>query len=147
MSNTKRLLVYIVPVTMLALKIPEFIEVTITQNNGTNEKDPSQTWRDPTFIFWYTLSLIWHPTLTTGVLPFIGLVYMNMQIFIGIRQSRQVGDSFFSSRLIVPQNYLNAIIYKSCKTSSWARWNILFGFKGFYTGSYSANEIGKQTWE
>ena len=94
MSNTKRLLVYIVPVTVLsfALNIPKFMEVTLTQNNGTNEVDPSQTRRDPTFIFWYTLSLIWHPTLTTGVLPFIGLVYMNMQIFIGIRQSRQVGD-------------------------------------------------------
>ena len=39
---------------------------------------------------YYTLSLIWHPTLTTGVLPFIGLVYMNLQIFLGIRQSRQV---------------------------------------------------------
>jgi len=92
MSNTKRLLVYIVPVTVLsfALNIPKFMEVTLTQNNGTNEVDPSQTRRDPTFIFWYTLSLIWHPTLTTGVLPFIGLVYMNMQIFIGIRQSRQI---------------------------------------------------------
>ena len=33
----------------------------------------------------YTLSLIWHPTLTTGVLPFIGLVYMNLQIYITIR--------------------------------------------------------------
>eukprot|EP00090_Calanus_glacialis_P040751 TRINITY_DN71250_c0_g1_i1.p1 TRINITY_DN71250_c0_g1~~TRINITY_DN71250_c0_g1_i1.p1 ORF type:complete len:343 (-),score=33.78 TRINITY_DN71250_c0_g1_i1:217-1119(-) len=92
MSNTKRLLVYIVPVTVLsfALNIPKFMEVTLTQNNGTNEVDPSQTRRDPTFIFWYTLSLIWHPTLTTGVLPFIGLVYMNMKIFIGIRQSRQI---------------------------------------------------------
>ena len=95
MSNTKRLLVYIVPVTILsfALNIPKFMEVTLTQTNGTNEVDPSQTRRDPTFIFWYTLSLIWHPTLTTGVLPFIGLVYMNIKIFIGIRQSRQVKDS------------------------------------------------------
>jgi len=94
MSNTKRLLVYIVPVTILsfALNIPKFMEVTLTQNNGTNEVDPSQTRRDPTFIFWYTLSLIWHPTLTTGVLPFIGLVYMNIKIFIGIRQSRQVNN-------------------------------------------------------
>ena len=92
MSNSKRLLVYIVPVTVLsfALNTPKFMEVTLTKNNGTNEVDPSQTRRDPNFIFWYTLSLIWHPTLTTGVLPFIGLVYMNLQIFIGIRQSRQV---------------------------------------------------------
>ena len=92
MSNTKRMLVYVIPVTTLsfALNIPKFMEVTVTENNGTNEVDPSQTRRDPTFIFWYTLSLIWHPTLTTGVLPFIGLVYMNMHIFLKIHQSRQV---------------------------------------------------------
>ena len=94
MTNAKRILVYVIPVTLLsfALNIPKFMEVTVTQNNGTNEVDTSQTRRDPTFIFWYTLSLIWHPTLTTGVLPFIGLVYMNMKIYIGIRQSRQVGE-------------------------------------------------------
>jgi hypothetical protein len=87
MTNTKRLLVYIVPVTILSisLNIPKFMEVTLTQNNGTIDVDPSQTRRDPTFIFWYTLSLIWHPTLTTGILPFIGLVYMNLQIFLAIR--------------------------------------------------------------
>ena len=98
MSNTKRLLVYVVPVTVLsfALNVPKFMEVTLTQNNGTNEVDPSKTRRDPTFIFWYTLSLIWHPTLTTGVLPFIGLVYMNIKIFIGIRQSRQVRSRLHS---------------------------------------------------
>lgn len=33
----------------------------------------------------YTLSLIWHPTLTTGVLPFLGLLYMNCHIFLSIR--------------------------------------------------------------
>ena len=94
MTNAKRILVYVIPVTLLsfALNIPKFMEVTVTQNNGTNEVDTSQTRRDPTFIFWYTLSLIWHPTLTTGVLPFIGLVYMNMKIYIGIRQSRQVRE-------------------------------------------------------
>ena len=54
MSNTKRLLVYIVPVTVLsfALNTPKFMEVTMTKNNGTNEVDPSKTRRDPNFIFW-----------------------------------------------------------------------------------------------
>ena len=54
MTNTKRLLVYIIPVTLLsfALNIPKFMEVTVTQNNGTNEVDASQTRKDPTFIFW-----------------------------------------------------------------------------------------------
>ena len=67
----------------------------VTEPSGENSTDRfgiSETRRDPNFIFWYTLSLIWHPTLTTGVLPFIGLVYMNLQIFMGIRQSRQVSQ-------------------------------------------------------
>jgi hypothetical protein len=54
--------------------------------------------KDPTFIFWYTLSLAWHPTLTTGILPFIALFYMNTQIFIGIRKSRQVMNPLFSDK-------------------------------------------------
>ena len=92
MSNTKRVMVYIVPVTVLSfsLNIPKFMEVTLTNANGTNLVDPSETRRDPTYIFWYTLSMIWHPTLTTGVLPFIALVYMNLKIFIGIRKTRKV---------------------------------------------------------
>ena len=61
-------------------------------DNTTNKIELQDHRRDPNFIFWYTLSLIWHPTLTTGVLPFIGLVYMNLQIFMGIRQSRQVSQ-------------------------------------------------------
>ena len=45
MSNTRRILVYIIPVTALsfALNIPKFMEVTITETNGTNAVDPSQT--------------------------------------------------------------------------------------------------------
>ena len=106
MSSTKRLMIYIVPVTVLSfsLNIPKFMEVTITQTNGTNLVDPSETRRDPTFIFWYTLSLIWHPTLTTGILPFIALVYMNLQIFVGIRKTRKVRFNFFRN-LINASNY------------------------------------------
>ena len=71
MTNTRRLLVslhiylkgnqeryftqvYIVPVTVLsfALNVPKFMEVTVTEHNGTNEVDASQTRKDPTFIFW-----------------------------------------------------------------------------------------------
>ena len=104
MSNTKRLMVYIVPVTVLSfsLNIPKFMEVTVTEANGTNLVDPSETRRDPTFIFWYTLSLIWHPTLTTGVLPFIALVYMNLHIFIGIRKTRKVQIFIFLEFEIQP---------------------------------------------
>ena len=68
MSNTKRLLVYIIPVTAIsfALNIPKFMELKVTNKNGTNLVDISETRRNPTCIFYYTLSLIWHPTLTTG---------------------------------------------------------------------------------
>ena len=92
MSNAKRLLVYVVPVTVLSfsLNIPKFMEITVRETNGTNVVDPSQTRKDPTFIFWYTLSLIWHPTLTTGVLPFLALAFMNLKIFLGIRKQRKI---------------------------------------------------------
>ena len=54
MSNTKRMLVYVIPVTVLsfALNVPKFIEVTHTEVNGTNHVDPSKLRLDPTFIFW-----------------------------------------------------------------------------------------------
>ena len=45
MTNTKRLLVYIIPVTAIsfALNIPKFMEVKVTQTNGTNYQVPSDT--------------------------------------------------------------------------------------------------------
>ena len=87
-----RVMIYIIPVTIVSIifNIPKFIEVTISENNGTHDVDPSETRRDPLYIFWYTLSLIFHPTLTTGVLPFLGLTFMNLKIFIGIRSTREV---------------------------------------------------------
>ena len=100
------------------------MEVKLTETNGTNVVDASDTRSNPTYIFYYTLSLIWHPTLTTGqhliefhflwntvffsdnfifylfhlrlkeyflgILPFLALSYMNLHIFLQIRQSRQV---------------------------------------------------------
>ena len=91
-----RVAIYVTPVTIISFifNIPKFLEVTIADNNGTNEVDPSETRRDPTYIFWYTLSLIFHPTLTTGVLPFLGLAYMNTRIFSAIRSTRAVSFTF-----------------------------------------------------
>ena len=43
------------------------MEVKVSQGeNGTYNMDPTETRVNPTFVFWYTVSLIWHPTLTTG---------------------------------------------------------------------------------
>ena len=52
----------------------------------------------------YTLSLMWHPTLTTGVLPFLGLLYMNSHIFFTIRL-------FFYQIIDYPQSI---IMWLSC---------------------------------
>ena len=109
MSNIKRVMIYVGPVTLLsfALNIPKFmevkfwmkvwcfvtsfdLEVTFNHTNGTNEIDMTERRRHPTYIFWYTLSQIWHPTLTTGILPFICLAYMNTKIFYEIRRNRSV---------------------------------------------------------
>ena len=91
MSSTRRLLVYIIPVTIVsfALNIPKFIEVKmncydtntgtiVTLDNSTShwefytranvscsmDADPLRL--NPSFVWWYTISLAWHPTITTG---------------------------------------------------------------------------------
>ena len=91
MSSTRRLLVYIIPVTIVsfALNIPKFIEVKmncydtntgtiVTLENSTSpwefytrgnvscsmDADPLRL--NPSFVWWYTISLAWHPTITTG---------------------------------------------------------------------------------
>ena len=97
-------MIYIVPVTVLsfALNIPKFMEVSLNEENGTTYVGTSETRNDPTFIFWYTLSLIWHPTLTTGVIPFVGLVYMNLQIFVAIQKTRKVFPLCIFLPLLIP---------------------------------------------
>ena len=67
-----------------------YIKCSCLESNGTWIMVPSATRKDPEYIFWYTLSLIWHPTLTTGVMPFLALSYMNLRIFMGIRKTRKV---------------------------------------------------------
>ena len=62
----------------------------VKDSNGTSLVQPSQTRQDPTYIFWYTLSMIWHPTITTAIIPFLALSYMNMHIFKGIKETRKV---------------------------------------------------------
>ena len=62
----------------------------IIDSNGTNLVLPSRTRQDPTYIFWYTVSMIWHPTITTAIIPFVALSYMNFHIFKGLKQSAKV---------------------------------------------------------
>ena len=68
----------------------------------------------------YTLSLMWHPTLTTGVLPFLGLLYMNSHIFFTIRL-------FFHQIIDYPQSIIMwlsclaalAVLYLTIVSSEW----------------------------
>merc|ERR1719412_1249083 len=68
------------------------MEVTFSQDNVTEnwEINMTKSRHHPTFIFWYTVSQIWHPTLTTGILPFFCLAYMTFKIFCEIRRNRSL---------------------------------------------------------
>ena len=57
------------------------MEVKLTETNGTNVFDASDTRTNPTYIFYYTLSLIWHPTLTTGKTYISILTFSKMEYF------------------------------------------------------------------
>jgi len=87
LSRNMRVMIYVTPVTIMAFifNIPKFLEVTIAEKNGTNEVDSSETRRDPTYIYLHIIH-----TLTTGVLPFLGLGYMNLRIFNAIRSTRVI---------------------------------------------------------
>ena len=95
LSNNTRTLIYIIPAIALSFlfNVPKFLEVTTREKNGINEVNTSSLRRDPDFIFWYSMYIIWHPTLTTGILPFIVLTYMNTRIYMEIKQSRLVSQT------------------------------------------------------
>ena len=38
---------------------------------------------DPTYMLYYTISQIFHPTLTTGIGPMVALIFMNTSIYYG----------------------------------------------------------------
>jgi hypothetical protein len=40
-------------------------------------------------MLYYTISQIFHPTLTTGILPMAALIYMNASIFFGKMKMEQ----------------------------------------------------------
>ena len=95
LSNNTRTLIYIIPAIALSFlfNVPKFLEVTTREKNGINEVNTSSLRRDPDYIFWYSMYIIWHPTLTTGILPFIVLTYMNTRIYMEIKQSRLVSQT------------------------------------------------------
>ena len=92
LSNNKRVIIYLLPVTFLSFlfNIPKFMDVTTTEEDGTSQVEATESRKDPTYNFWYIISLIWHPTLTIGILPFLLLSVMNLMIFLRIRNTRMV---------------------------------------------------------
>ncbi len=85
-SSTRRVAYYVVPVAAasLCLNIPKFLEVRAHDgDNVTASVQVTEMRLNPTYIFYYTISQIFHPTLTTGILPMAALIYMNTHIFFG----------------------------------------------------------------
>jgi hypothetical protein len=54
----------------------------VSYNNETGiEYNVTELRLNPTYIWWYTLSYICHPTLTTAIIPIIALIVLNFNIF------------------------------------------------------------------
>ena len=91
MSSTRRVMLYVLPVAFISvcLNIPKFMETEAvssdSQAGGSNSThiQASEMRLNPTYMLYYTISQIFHPTLTTGILPMAALIYMNTHIFLG----------------------------------------------------------------
>lgn len=86
MSSTKRVMMYVMPVMILSvcLNIPKFLETTTTTDgDNSTQIGIAEMRQDPTYMLYYTISQIFHPTLTTGIIPMAALIFMNWSIFKG----------------------------------------------------------------
>ena len=87
MSSTKRVLMYVTPVMLVSfcLNIPKFMEIKSTQDNvtGDHSVQTSDLRLNPTYMLYYTISQIFHPTMTTAIIPMVALIFMNTSIFFG----------------------------------------------------------------
>ena len=87
MSATKRVAIYVMPVAVISvcLNIPKFIETQAKTDEDSNSTtiDLADIRLEPTYMLYYTISQIFHPTLTTGIVPMGVLIYMNTSIFLG----------------------------------------------------------------
>ena len=48
-----------------------------------SEVQASDIRTDPTYMLYYNLGQMLHPTLTTGIAPMVALIFMNTSIFFG----------------------------------------------------------------
>ena len=86
MLTSRRVAMYVTPVAILSicLNIPKFMETQITETDNSTEIDVATHYLDSTYRLYFTISQIFHPTLTTGLVPMGILIFMNLDIFKGI---------------------------------------------------------------
>ena len=85
MTSTRRVAMYVAPVMVVSicLNIPKFMETQATQTNNSTRIGVTDMRLNPTYMLYYTISQIFHPTLTTGIIPMVALIFMNTSIFFG----------------------------------------------------------------
>lgn len=89
MSTSRRVAMYVTPVAVVSicLNIPKFMENEVKETDNTTQIDIAEMRLHPTYMLYYTISQIFHPTLTTGLVPMGVLIFMNLAIYKGIRRT------------------------------------------------------------
>lgn len=86
-SASRRVAMYVTPVVLLSvcLNIPKFMENQVQESKEGNstEINVSDIRMDRSYMLYYTISQIFHPTLTTGIIPMGILIFMNLAIYKG----------------------------------------------------------------
>ena len=91
-SAILRLTLYVLPVTVVSLvvNIPKFLEMKVVLENNTIEADYSEASKDPSYLLYYTIWELIHPTVTTGIAPMAGIAIMSTSIFVTVRRSNSL---------------------------------------------------------
>eukprot|EP00094_Tigriopus_californicus_P008114 TCALIF_07810-PA protein Name:"Similar to FR FMRFamide receptor (Drosophila melanogaster)" AED:0.47 eAED:0.39 QI:0/0.5/0.4/0.8/1/1/5/0/292 len=92
MTSFKRAAMYVMPVALVSvcLNIPKFMETQANVGDNSTEIEMADMRLNPTYMLYYTISQIFHPMFTTGILPMALLIYMNTSIFLGNQYWRSV---------------------------------------------------------
>jgi hypothetical protein len=85
MTTTRRVAMYVTPVAFVSvcLNIPKFMETQANVTDNSTQISVTDMRLHPTYMLYYTISQIFHPTLTTGLIPMGVLIFMNTSIFLG----------------------------------------------------------------
>ena len=91
-SVYRRLLLYVLPVVLIsfALNIPTFMEMTVSVEDDTLIAEMSDRMNDPSYLWYYRISQLIHPTITVGIMPMVVLAYMNSAIIVSVRKSLSI---------------------------------------------------------